>query len=261
MRIGIVLVGALLGLGIGCSKKKPKPPAAPPPVAAADLKLDFGAAQEAQLPERSSAALLGLALQEFRSKWTTEAAKTGLPPSPTWTEQRIAIMQSTVWSAELSPDLKLVVGTLGDSQLQEVRVEAKRTATTDAPKLLATWNTVLSVLGHHPGDQEHRKVLEGLGLTAPPTAKAKRFSDAGLDFQLKQYPEGPTLTFTVTATRQPMSGATAPYSAEIPMGIAPGAGKVTAFSVVWDPTTAGKTFQDGIQVCRARGLYPCTEPQ
>lgn len=259
----VVVIGGIAAVAVLHPKTEamPAPSSVASSMSASELNLGFQNAPKTNTYLPPIGELFGFTQSEFQTHWSEATSKNNMAASPNWKMDPSNLLQLTTANTDLGGGIELETTALGHNDLMQIRMIANREAIQQAVRLLSAWKTLLIAIGHHPDDSDQRRVFEGLGLTNAPTAQWRRFTDAGVQFEVRYHDSEGTLALAASGQKVSLASPSDRFSLQVPTGVAPGAGKLQSFWALWDATTLGKTFQDGMQICRARGLYPCTEPQ
>lgn len=272
---GVLILAAVAGLGVvgllvvglaaafvfrSSAGKESEAAHVNPSVTAADLKLDFSLAPEVKIP-RGSRGGLRIPWKDFQTRWSAEAAKFNVPAA--WTRNDIRAVG--LWTAEATVGPGVTVGVMGAGR--ETVVIAMVTAQTKE----ATPSTVfagLEILRNVVEPElDARKLYEGLGLLAAPTATTRLFETShgwrlsfgqGNPFAKEKKAE---LEVHVSGVEKPTLGPDQGFTLNIEMGQVDGQYSAGAFRVVHIPASKGKTFQEAAKVCKGEELELCSATQ
>lgn len=257
----IALFALLLAAG-GCHKKKASPAKkSGPGVHAADLKLDMAKLpQPKAAPGPALAGTLGMTLDELKKRWNDKAPQHHTPKVTKWLRQNVSAFQAFRAGARLEPGITLEVLGVGKDEVQTAQVKTTLRKN-NRDTMFNAWETLREAVSPHISQDQ---LYTGLGLLSKPTSPLRFLDQGGYVWRFTYAPRMPAPEADVVLTvyrSQPAPDPGQPFSMLVKLGNALHYGRLGSFTMVYSPSSRGKTFEEAAKACDQQGLALCTDAQ
>ncbi len=260
-----IALPALLLAAVGCHDKKASgsKSSSSGTVHAQDLKLDMVDTPRSKsgLTAPPQAGTLGITLDELQKRWNEKAPAHNAQKIASWHQQFVPAFQAWRAGAEVGPNLVLEVVGVGKNEVQAAQVSAAPLRKDNLEAMFNAWETLREAA---TPDISQQQLYKGLGLLSKPTARVRFLDQGGYVWQFTYSPRRPKPEAQVILTvhrSQPTLDPGKPYSMLVRLGNAGEYGSMGSFTLVYSPSSRGKTFQEAAKTCDQQGLVLCTDAQ